>query len=130
MKIPTKAPSTIKEAAQQLFDCVDLRDAEFAKNNNHAVLHHGFGTNLRNTWRLHDPKSPLVADVKKTYNLFAHGDDVSGLIMVGLWALIRGKDIDDELTKTAKRYREHWIRCRIDPVTGEDNRLAGISVRP
>lgn len=85
---------------------------EFLKTTN-------IGTHLRNAWNLWRPESPIVADVKKTYKLFGHGDDASGLIMTGAWALVRGKDIDTELAKTAKRYREHWKRAGLNPETGE-----------
>jgi len=49
---------------------------------------------MRNDWSLWDLKTPLVKDIQTRFGLFGHGDDCSGLIHAGIWATVRGQNVE------------------------------------
>lgn len=81
-----------------------------------ADLHHGLMMELRNYWGLWNPDAPIVQSCLNTYGV-SFSDDVSGLIMDGFLAKLRGKSFDAHAA--AERYKEHWRSLGCDPATGK-----------
>jgi len=108
-------PSSLEEAVNFLVANIAEEDREYILENGDAFLHHGFGTNLRNSWGLwHNSK--LAQYFKDTYGL-GHADDMSGLIISGLVAQIQGQihKVDEQV----ERYKKHWHKMKVDPLTQE-----------
>ncbi len=120
IKLKDKIPSTLDEGIHLLFDSLQPEEKFFILNNGPASLHFSSSMYMRNAWGLWKQDSPIVLDIKKRFNIFGHGDDCSGLIMAGLWALVKGLDLDTELNKTAESYKKHWKKSGLNPETGED----------
>ncbi len=119
MNLPKAIPATIDEAVDLLFNNLYEEDIEFIKTNDRYCVHHGIGRDIRNQWKLWEESSPLVKDFKNKYNLFGHADDVSGIILMGLWAKVLGLDIQEEINKQIMAYKKHWEHCSVDLETGE-----------
>jgi len=102
-------PSTIKAAVAQLEHVLSDNQRNFILSNNDAsdwtLMHFGVGTSLRNSWSLWDPDTPLKRDAVRTYGI-AHADDISGLIIAWLWAVVRGEPFDP--LEHCQRYHRHW----------------------
>ena len=80
-----------------------------------AEVHFFFGMALRNEWHLWVETTPLVQDFKKRYDLFGHADDISGTILDGLWARVKGESVEEGCQKSADRCREHWLKHGAGP---------------
>lgn len=115
-----KIPTTIPEAIKYLYSELPPESIEFAKNNDSASIHHTAGRALRNDWNLWNKESPLNKDFCERYGLFGHGDDISGIIYCGLWAKIRGEDMNEAIKKEVEVYKNHWTEMGLDPKTGEE----------
>lgn len=113
-------PNTLHEAINTLYNDLKQDEIDFIKSNDNSLIHHGTGMTIRNNWKLWEKDTPFKHDIKEKYNLFGHGDDCSGLIFTGLWAKVKGHNVDSALKKEAKRYTTHWKNSGIDPVTGEE----------
>lgn len=86
----------ILDAARRM----DLRDFT-------AAAHHTFGRMLRNQLGLWNPES--AAHQWFVRRGVHHADDMSGLLMIGLWHAARGEEPDsEEWAATLERYRIHW----------------------
>ena len=118
-EITKPIPETLHGAIHQLFNTLSKEEVAWMRANDPGVLHHGFGTNLRNTWKLWEEGNLIVLDMKKRFKLFGHADDVSGLILEGVKALVMDVPLDAALEKKAESYRKHWKRAKIDPETGK-----------
>lgn len=81
-----------------------------------AMMHHGFGTNMRNSWQLWEKTSPLHLHYRKKYGL-GHADDMSGLILGDFVARMNGQPFD--LAAEILYYKNHWLKQGIDPETLE-----------
>jgi len=81
-----------------------------------SSVHMSFGMWLRNHWNLWQ-ETPITKDFKKKFKLFGHADDISGMIMTGLWAKVHGIPVD--LQEVAKRYKKHWKKLGVNPEVGE-----------
>ena len=68
-----------------------------------SLIHHGFGTWVRNTLGLWHDGSPV-----KYFNDIGiyHADDMSGIIFTSLWRKYHNVDIC--LNDQVKKYRDHW----------------------
>jgi hypothetical protein len=73
-------------------------------------FHHGWGTGLRNGYGLWGD-NPLTAWFRKELGV-VHGDDISGIIMEGLWHKVH--DVPYDPTPTVERFREHWARYGVN----------------
>lgn len=112
-------PSTVDEAIKALVDGLDSKDRDFIEKHDSAEVHFGFGMSMRNNWSLWEQDTPLSLDFQKRFKLFGHGDDLSGIILQGVWSTVQGENVDEILNETAERFRQHWNDCGVDPLTGE-----------
>jgi hypothetical protein len=114
-------PVTLNEAIDLIYATLDEKEkAYLTQDDALAGLHHSFGMDLRNGWGLWEKQSPIVKDVQNKFSIFAHADDISGLILAGVVAQIKGLDVSSELNKTAESYARHWKKYGIDPKTGKE----------
>lgn len=98
-------PSTLDEAIDILYRELDDDFKKKFLNLGHSAYHHGFGTTIRNEWGLWEEKSVLYKFFKKTFDL-EHADDMSGLILEGLYSKLQGEPYDPK--PTAEHFKEHW----------------------
>ena len=110
-------PSTIDEAINYLFENLSEEDKDFIKCNPNEGCHFTVGMNLRNNWSLWEENTPIKNDFKKRFNLFGHGDDMSGIILKGLFNKVKGFPLN--LEEEAEKYRQHWLKFGLDPETGK-----------
>jgi len=112
-------PLTINEAIDYIVNTLSQKDIDHIKKSDSSSCHFTTGMYLRNTWHMWDTTNPLNIDFQKRFELFGHGDDVSGIILTGVWAKVNGKNVEEELNKEAEYYRKHWKQQGLDPKTGE-----------
>jgi hypothetical protein len=108
-------PTTLEEAIKLIVDDLRPEDREYIAKEGTAGSHHSFGMALRNGWGLWHG-SELAEHFKSTYGL-GHADDMSGLIMAGVKAAVRGQVFDPQ--PEVDRYKEHWKRYGVNPLTQE-----------
>jgi len=113
-------PASLNEAIEYLYSILEDKDIKFIKKNTCDGVHFTMGTYLRNNWSLWETDTPLSKDIKNRFKIFCHGDDVSGLILTGLWAKVNGLDIETKLNEEADEYKRHWPKYGIEPETGEE----------
>ena len=99
-------PETLEEAVAILYGSSDEVEKKFIAREGVAGLHHGFGTALRNHWCLW-AGSRLADYFKNTY----------GLGLEGLFCRVIGFTFNPE--KKAEKYKSHWLKMNIDPLTQE-----------
>ena len=114
-----KVPSTVDEAIDMLVATMEPveRDAFTALDG--ADVHHGLGTHVRNTWSFWEQGTPLQQDFIKRFGLFGHADDMSAIIIASAQVKIAGGDVALEQQRLAERFRQHWSRMGLNPLTGE-----------
>jgi hypothetical protein len=113
-------PSTIEEAIDYIFRSMSEKDIENAKKSTPGSYHFNIGMYLRNNWNMWDTKSAMNQDFQKRFGLFGHGDDLSGMILEGVWVRIRGEDLNKVLLTEADKYIKHWKKYGLDPKTGKE----------
>ena len=118
MKLKKEIPPTLDSAIEFLYTNLSEKELKFIKSNDHSSIHHFGGMQLRNDWNLWNTKSALNKDIQKRFGLM-HGDDCSGLIFTGLWAKVKGENVNDALNNVAESYINHWKRSGVNPMTGE-----------
>jgi len=118
MKISQTQPKTIEEAIEMLYNGMTADEIERAKNYSPANYHHSLGTQLRNNWNFWG-ESELKQDFINRFELFGHGDDLSGVILDGLFAKCQGRDVGAAIKKTIDSYKRHWLKSGLNPKTGE-----------
>lgn len=107
-------PTTLDEAINRLYDGLEKKEIEFIQSEtNSVVVHHGFGTWLRNNLHLWVKTTPIVIWFNQNFGL-GHADDISGIILEGLWCKVN--NIMFEPYKTVERYKKHWIGLRVSPL--------------
>lgn len=114
----TEIPTTLDSAIEQLYSTLTKEDTEFIKKNDHSSIHFSGGMQMRNDWHLWDIDSPIRKDIQKRFKL-AHADDCSGLIFTGLWAKVKGEDVNAALSACADNYTKYWAKMGVDPITGK-----------
>lgn len=119
MKLGEKIPQTINEAIDVIVSSLEKDDIDFIKSNDSASVHFTFGRALRNNWKLWAEESPIKNDFKKRFHLFGHADDISSIILIGVWAKVEGKDVDISLEQKANEFDAYWLNTGIDSYTGE-----------
>jgi hypothetical protein len=112
-------PDTIEEAIDYIFRSMSEKDVENARKSTSGSYHFSVGMYLRNNWHMWDTKSQMNQDFQRRFGLFGHGDDLSGMILEGVWARIRGDDLNKVLLAEATRYIKHWTEQGLDPKTGK-----------
>jgi len=71
-----------------------------------SKFHHGFGTNIRNKFKLWDKTKNVELKEFFNKNEIHHADDMSGLIMTSLWC--RLNDIEFNLEAEVVPYVKYW----------------------
>jgi hypothetical protein len=86
---PNNLPKTIDEAVEILIveTLPDyLEKVRTMEEHQLSSFHHGFGTQIRNYFRLWSPKNLLMEDyLNQTGRESAHPDNVSSYIITALW---------------------------------------------
>lgn len=107
-------PTTLEDAIQTI--CTALTDSEKARlrstKGGISSQHFSFGMALRNYWGLWT-NSALAQDVKARFGI-GHPDDISGLILNGVDAELRGDDFDFQ--ERAAIYVKFWTDQGLDPL--------------
>lgn len=114
--------STVFEVIDQL--CAQLSKEEIAtikRRPDAADYHRSVGMALRNELGLWNKETPVVKTCAASWGV-THGDDVSGLILSGVIAKVRGKRFNFEAE--VERYRHHWATqgLQIDGETPLDSK--------
>lgn len=110
----TPIPDTLLEAVDLIVKSLTAEEVAFIQGeSDHAMLHHTVGMAMRNGWQLWQRGTALHEHFRDTYGL-GHADDMSGLIMAGVWARVRGEEHDVE--RQVKRYKKHWTDAGEDPL--------------
>lgn len=112
------SPKTLDEAINRIVDNLSKEEIKVIKKQSSALFHFTSGMNIRNNWSLWEKDTPIKKDIAARFGL-SHADDCSGLIFAGVWAKIRELNSEKKLAKTAKEYKDHWIRNGVDPLTQE-----------
>ena len=107
-------PSTVDEAVQKVVQGLTDEDREVIRATNLADVHFGLGISLRNAWSLWERDSPLKRDAAERFGI-AHPDDISGLIVGWVYAIVRGEPFDP--AATCAQYHEHWKRYGTDSLS-------------
>lgn len=113
-------PATLNEAIDYLYSVLEDKEIKYIHEKPSISVHFSFGMDLRNFWSLWQDDTPIKKDIQKRFNLWGMGDDVSALILSGLWAKVKGLNIEEELNKMVEKCRNHWLGYCIDPATGKE----------
>lgn len=110
------APTTLEEVIDLLVSKLSEEDRGYIadRRNSYEAAHHGFGTAIRNDYGLWDCDSVLYRHFRDRFSL-GHGDDMSALILAGIFAKVRGDALD--FTQRAEAMRQFWIDRGLDPIT-------------
>ena len=84
LKDSLEPPKTVDEAVDRLMTVLDDEHKLIVasmQEDELIDLHFSLGTDIRNSFGLHDKNSPLL----KSLGLFVHPDDVSMVIINALW---------------------------------------------
>lgn len=112
-------PKTIAAAIDRIVKGLTKDEIRFIEENESSVIHFTMGMVIRNEWGMWRESSALKTDFKKRFGLWGMADDISGLILEGVWATVRGKDVEKTLNDTAEEFRKHWKKSKINPETGK-----------
>ena len=85
LKDSLEPPKTLDEAVDRLMTVLDDEYKLFIADmleDDLIDLHFSLGTDIRNSFGLHDQNSPLL----KSLGLFVHPDDVAMVVIHSLWA--------------------------------------------
>ena len=105
-EVPYDIPETIEEAVETMLQNTNKKDREVIskmKEEDLCLIHHGFGTCVRNNFKMWDPESKLVqACAKRDSSIkhrsrYVHPDDASGVIIKAFWEKLneRKRDLSD-----------------------------------
>lgn len=119
-------PATLEEAIDKVIAGMDPASVEFVLNpdSTPGSVHFFTGMSLRNEWGLW-ADSVLAQHFKTRFGL-GHADDMSGMILQGVWNKVRGVpyDIDADVI----RYRRFWLQQGINPLTQQPDTT--LTIRP
>ncbi len=110
-----KVPNSLQSAIDTIVDALDEDDRRYVAANDEYSVHMTIGMGLRNCWSLWDKETHLVQWFISEFKI-AHADDISGLILTGVWCKVRSVTFDPYAI--AKGFHEHWRRFGVDPITG------------
>ena len=119
MKTFKKIPKSLDLAIELVYSHLESADIAYIIANSPGSVHHTFGMHLRNHLGLWKNGTSFKKDIKKRFNLFGHGDDCSGLILTGVWAKVRKKNVEQALSREAASYARHWTTQGTNPKTGK-----------
>ena len=98
---PYDIPETIEEAVEIMLLNTNDKDKEVIskmQEKDLTLIHHGFGTCIRNNFKMWDPESKLVQDCAKRDNSikhrshYIHPDDASGVVIKAFWEKLNERD--------------------------------------
>ncbi len=106
-----KNPNNLDECIEFIVSSMTEKDLQWAKGCKDkwdfiALLHHGYGTSLRNNWGLWDKES-ILHKYFRNIGIW-HADDMSGIILTSVYRKIKGQEID--LEGQIKFYQEYWAK--------------------
>lgn len=108
IKFHEHKPKSLTEAIDILYASMSDEEKTFVQDNGTVILHHSFGMAMRNNWGLWSG-SDLKEFFVTTYGI-EHADDMSGLIMDGLEARVKGESFEDgDIQIRVDAYKQHWI---------------------
>lgn len=116
MMIPADAPDTLEDAIDVLIasmasdEIAHIRDPASHSGEQHMWA----GMSLRNRWKLWHDDSVLGQHFRTRFGLGC-GDDMSAMILEGVWCKARGTPYDAD--KHALYFHDFWQRQRRDPIT-------------
>lgn len=111
-------PPTFEEAVEFIVLNLNEDEKDGLRKDGAKGMHFGPCMAMRNGWNL------WGVGPEKSRTLHEHfverfrlgcADDMSGMIMAGVIAQLRGETLD--LDAEVKRYHDHWARYEIDPAT-------------
>ena len=124
-----RVPATVDEAIDMLVSTMNTEEKDAFTGVGGATIHHGLGTHVRNTWSFWEQGTPLQQDFIKRFGLFGHADDMSTIIIASAQVKIAGGNVALEQQRLAERFRQHWTRMGLNPLTGEHVRDMDKEVR-
>lgn len=109
-------PPTLEDAINTVVDQLDAASIEHVKNptTRPGSTHFFGGMALRNMW-VHPAGSPLAAHFKTRFGLGC-ADDVSAIVLKGVWAKVRGTPFDPDAEATY--YHDFWRKQGRSPIDG------------
>lgn len=99
------SPATLEEAIDIIVSNLNEEEREAVTMTESCEFHHDFGQSMRNNWGLWDAKSKLSRHFKKRFKL-SHADDMSRMILEGVYALVKGEEFSPE--EEAEAYLQYW----------------------
>lgn len=112
-------PATLDEAINYLYSILTPQMRAYIHYHHSSSWNFSYGSYLRTAWSLWEENTPFHQDIFNRFGLWGMGDDCTGLIFTGLWAMVKEQDIDMALYSEAEQYKKHWISVGINPETGK-----------
>jgi len=114
-----RVPRTLCEAVAFITEGLEEKDRRaILAAKSPAFAHNTVGRYIRNSWSLWDPDCILTLHFRNVHKIW-HVDDMSGLILHGVYCHVR--NVDPDYNKEVKRYQDYWNRYGgVNPFTGED----------
>ncbi len=107
-------PQTIQQAIDAIIRDMTEDDKDALIQTGPEMFHMTAGRAIRNNLGLWDEHhNPIVRDAEATYGV-THADDISGLILLGVYGAVSGEPVD--LDQEAASYRQHWAEQDPKPV--------------
>lgn len=113
-----RVPSTVDEAIDMLIATMTDKEKDGFTGVDSSVIHHGFGTYVRNMWSLWETDTPLQRDFIQRFGLFGHADDISSIIISSAQAKIDGRDVVKIQQQLVECIKKHWTTLGLDHRTG------------
>jgi hypothetical protein len=122
MNLSETIPATLEDAIDSLYSSLSAGDIAHIRSpeNTPGAIHHFGGMALRNAWNLWGARpgvSTVLCDHFKTRFGLGCADDMSSMILKGLWAKVRGEAYDPD--GDAAYYHDFWRRQGRDGLTQE-----------
>lgn len=114
MTFDDTVPTNLEEAVGLILESLTEADKEQIIATKPELAHFSLGMFLRNGWSLWEEDTPIKRWFADNFGL-SHADDISGIILHCVWSKVHGKE--DEADKLAERFKRHWIKSGIDPLT-------------
>lgn len=98
-------PSTLEEAVSYLYSQATPEEHEYMRASEPEQNHQLLGRAIRNEWSLWQGDGMLRTHFMQCYGL-DHADDMSSMILTGLYCKVRGMPYDP--AEDANHFRHHW----------------------
>jgi hypothetical protein len=113
MSEEVKIPKTVKETVYLVVEELDTESIKYIYDDKNSPwsLHHTIGRRIRNAWGLWSPYTELKEDAATNYGI-AHPDDITGLLLEWVWAVVRNEDFDPQ--EECLKYIKYWKNMGTD----------------